>query len=79
MKIYRINVDVYTDTRMGATNPNFDLKPAGDLIFAKKRIIDYLFSKYNSNPAPFEIVLENGRWTKDFVPEIITVIETELE
>jgi hypothetical protein len=79
VKAYSIFCDVYSDTRMGASNPSFTLgNPVLSLESAKKKIIKYLKGKNRKIPE-FDIKLKYKKWTMDFNPEIITVSEISIK
>lgn len=85
MEIFEINVYVYTDTRMGGSNPSYKLTPCLTLESATKAIKKTLNSvawriNRGEKIPPFEIKLnKKGQWSHDFNPEIITVTKIKIK
>ncbi len=80
MKGYQTTVDIYTDTRMGATNPKFDLTTTISLKETEKQIKNYLTRNNKDRKFRLSILFDSeGKWVRDFNPEIITVREIELK
>ena len=79
IKIYRVMCNEYTDTRMGATNPYYQIgKTVTSLEGCKKEIVAFLKKKGKTvkrDYPDFKITSEN--WSHDFVPWIMS-IKTEL-
>ena len=74
LKLYRVHVTMYTDTRMGADNPSFYIGNTQTSLEGCKKVIVSYFKKKNKKIEDFEI--KNNNWSKDFRPEIIS-IQTE--
>jgi len=79
VKAYSIFCKVYSDTRMGADNPSFNIgNPVLSLDSVKRKIIKYL-KEHKRDIPKFDIKLKNKKWTLDFNPEIITVSEITIK
>lgn len=75
LTIYRVFCNEYTDTRMGASNPHYQIgKTCTSLEQCKKTILKFLKEKGRKKGTDFpEFEIKNPKWAKDFNPWILSI------
>ena len=79
--IYRVFCEEYTDTRMGASNPSYQLgKTLTSLEDCKKEILKFLKKNDRKKGVDFQdFEIKNTKWSKDFNPWIMSIRSEKLK